>query len=145
MVTQVDIPCSSHDDGVLWCLIGQILFGVLYIPPSRSVNHDDEIFTKIQVDIVNIKEFYNVESVCLLGDFNGRTGSEPEFITFSEHVLNQLDDRVCSDLLVHNDCFGDSVTCICISRDTVINGQGKQVLNLCNSMNLRIMNGRFGP
>ena len=74
-----------------------------------------KFLNKIQVDIVNIKEFYNVESVCLLGDFNGRTGSEPEFITFSEHVLNQLDDRVCNDLLVHNDCFGDSV--IRISRD----------------------------
>ena len=37
-----------------------------------------KVFTKIQVDIVNIKEFYNVESVCLLGDLNGRTGSEPD-------------------------------------------------------------------
>ena len=58
-------------------------------------------------------------------------------------MLNQLGDRVFNDLLVHNDCFGDSV--IRISRDTVMNSQGKQVLNLCNSMNIRIINGRFGP
>ena len=62
LVTQVNIPCTSHDDGILWCLIGHILFGVLYIPPPplRSVNHDDEIFPK-SFESVQFNESTNYE------------------------------------------------------------------------------------
>ena len=36
LVTQVDIPCTSHDDGVLWCLIGHILFWGFIYPPFKK-------------------------------------------------------------------------------------------------------------
>ena len=64
---------TKHYDGILWCLVGVILIGVMYVPPARSVNLDDELFEHLQNDIIYINNEYNVESVCLMG--NGRTGA----------------------------------------------------------------------
>ena len=142
LITEVNIDTTKHDDGVFWCLIGSILFGVLYIPPAGSVNLDEEVFDNIQMDIVNIRDSYNIDTVCLLGDFNGRTGSDPDFISYNNHVRQSLDDRACNEILIGNELM--DLCNVRSSKDNVVNAQGKRILNLCNSMDLRILNGRFG-
>ena len=52
-----------------------------------------------------------------------------------------IDDRVANEILLHN--VNDNIDCR-ISSDSVLNEQGKKLLSLCNAMNLRIANGRFG-
>ena len=66
----------KHYDGILWCIIGKIILGVVYIPPCRSANLDDEIFERLQNDIVDIDSECDFDDICLLGDFNGRTGTK---------------------------------------------------------------------
>ena len=47
------------------------MIGVLYVPPARSVNLDDELFEHLQNYIIDIKNEYNIESVCLMGGWMG--------------------------------------------------------------------------
>lgn len=143
LVSEINIETTKHYDGILWCIIGNILFGVMYIPPSRSVNLDEDIFDRIQNDIVNIQnEYEHVNSTCLLGDFNGRTGLDPDYTLYDDYVIKEIDDKVQNDILLHNST--DTLGCR-ISQDLIVNEQGRKVLGICNSMNLRIVNGRFGP
>ena len=44
---EIKIDVTQHYDGIFWCMIASNLFGVVYIPPNKSVNLDDEIFDKI--------------------------------------------------------------------------------------------------
>jgi hypothetical protein len=44
---QVTINSVKHYNGIFWCIIGSILFGVMYILPAGSVNLDVEIFEHI--------------------------------------------------------------------------------------------------
>ena len=75
-------------------------------------------------------------------DFNGRTGSDPDFISYNNHVRQSLDDRACNEILISNEVM--DLCNVRSSKDNVVNAQGKRILNLCNSMDLRILNGRFG-
>ncbi len=90
---------TRHDEGVLWCRLDNILIGVIYIPPAGSVNFDDDIFERIQQHLSNIKTDYNISSVCIMGDFNGRTGTEADFVSFDKHIIDTIDDHVCDDIL----------------------------------------------
>ena len=118
----------KHYDGILWCILGNILLGVVYIPPCRSVNLDDEIFEKLQNDIVDIDNECDFDDICLLGDFNGRIGTNPDFTPYDDQVIKLIDDRVANEILLHN--VNDNIDCR-ISSDSVLNEQGKKLLSLC--------------
>ena len=52
LCTDISINTVNHYDGVQWCIFGNVLLGVLYIPPRSSANLDIEIFERIQDDIM---------------------------------------------------------------------------------------------
>ena len=72
----------------------------------------------------------------LAGDFNARTGSEPDFIV--------------NDNIPHIPIDNTNYNCDCIteervSQDSVVDSRGKDLLELCICNQLRILNGRcFG-
>ena len=53
---EVELNVTKHYDGILWCLVGVILIGVVYVPPARSVNLDDELVEHLQNDIIDINK-----------------------------------------------------------------------------------------
>ena len=75
-------------------------------------------------------------AVCLFGDFNARTGILPD--------------------VSHNDESGDQSVGLCeilnsnsnvtkrSNKDQYVNNRGKRLIELRNSLNLHIMNGRYG-
>ena len=75
-------------------------------------------------------------AVCLLGDFNARTGTLPD--------------------VSHNDESGDQSWLVYVkfsiiilmsaqrsNKDHYVNNRGKRLIELCNSIDLYIMNGRY--
>ena len=91
--------CSSTND-MLWCIIGDVLFEIMYIPPESSDYYDVDIFAKISLNILELGSLHNVHSVCLLGDFNARTNTLQDSIVLDESFLQNsiLPDHV-NDLL----------------------------------------------
>ena len=124
---------------VTWVKINDILFGVMYIPHEHSVYNTEELFDIIQSDILNICEKENCTNVCLLGDFNARTGQLQEYEKFNKHVVDMSFDGNCNWILKDPDSCADRS-----SVDTTTNAHGLKLLELCTNINLRIVNGRFG-
>ena len=80
--------------------------------------------------------------LCLLGDFNARTGQLSDSIQFDDH----------GNLLESEDMFGNYLNCITdsnprharVNSDKILNSAGRRLIELCRSLNLIIMNGRYG-
>ena len=64
----------------IWVLLGEILIGVLYVPPSESKYNVDDMVHSIDQDILRITNTYSIKWCILLGDFNARTTSSNDQI-----------------------------------------------------------------
>ncbi|KAJ8307056.1 hypothetical protein KUTeg_015140 [Tegillarca granosa] len=98
----------------------------------RKYNIDyDDIYTQLE----NQLAIYKSEGhVIMMGDFNSRTGTLDDFTNF-EKVSAFLHDTLQTDI--------DFVDKSRQSLDKVTNTMGNRLLDLCKSMDLRIMNGRL--
>ncbi len=88
--------CNAMDS-ILWCIIGNVLFSVVYIAPESSVYVDRDIFEKMSLTIVELLSHFNISQVCILGDFNARTGTLQDYILPDESLLRS---NVISDYLI---------------------------------------------
>ena len=79
----------------------------------------------------------------ILGDINCTTGTEDDFINIQPAeqlvVVPEDDDIQMSDVIVNN-CVNKQR----MSEDKIVNENGKQLLNMCKTDNLFIVNGRIG-
>ena len=83
--------------------------------------------------------------ICLLGDFNARTGVKDDFINVNDYVCNavQLDNVTKQEYdLVNLDLLG--IDCKRYNLDKSVNNYGNRLLQLCQNLNLLIANGRLG-
>ena len=94
-----------------------------YIPPS-----DSQYLATLGVDILEeihkgISKYSKVGHTMLIGDFNARTGSEPDFvIDDSDHELPlQLNYLTDTQIPLRN------------SLDSTLNTRGKEILDICIS------------
>lgn len=141
--------CKSSNDCVLWfllknCLYEPVLFGSLYVPPESSDYSDINFFDVIQDDILKLTSDADYK-VCLLGDFNARTGVKEDFTNISDFICNavQLDDVTKHEFdLVNLDILG--IDCKRYNKDKFVNNYGNRLLQLCKDLNLLIANGRLG-
>ncbi|CAG2252355.1 unnamed protein product [Mytilus edulis] len=110
----------------------------MYIPPSNSsytmrTNCDKQIFEKLEQDIT---KFSLEGNIALIGDLNAHIN-----VSESDYITNEIDDSL-DDFLPIN-YIADAVL---KSRSTEIsqntNSYGKQLIELCISAQLRILNGR---
>ena len=60
---------------VLWLVLGDVLFIVVYVHPERSIYADSEIFDTIVSTSMELLEHFNEHNICLTGDFNASTVS----------------------------------------------------------------------
>jgi len=103
-----------------------------YIPPCDSqylANLGVDILEQIQNSII---KYSKLGEIILMGDLNARTGHEVDFVqgdcdTALPLGLEYITDRQIS---VRN------------SLDTILNTRGKEILDLCISARMRILNGR---
>ena len=143
---------DSDSDYILWLQLSKsffkaeddLIFGVVYLPPTDSrFNNPDELeLFEIEITTMSVLHKY----MFLLGDFNARSSSEPEFIDaddfLAEHfgyddTLNQF-YNMSSLLTQYGFEYNRS------SKDTLLNNEGNFLIDICKSNNLFIMNGRCG-
>ena len=105
-----------------------ILLCSCYIPPNHSPYFNPDIFPNLENDINFFKRDY---FVVLAGDFNARTGVEHDFINYDSCNLAPGGISPPTTKIAPRKSF-----------DTHVNDLGKQLLEMCNSLDLRILNGR---
>ena len=119
-----------------------VIFGLVYNPPEDSPYADSSTLDLIENAIVELTSHNDNTQLCLMGDFNARTGQLSDNIRIDDH-----DDLIANDLFFDND--DNSVTDCSLSTPRVnsdkhINNRGRRLIELCRSLNLIIMNGRYG-
>ncbi len=82
-----------------------------------------------------IRRFSKLGEICVSGDLNARTGSLKDYICNdqTDKYIQNCNDY-SRDLKKHN-----MIRC---NQDVKINVRGKELVDLCKSVNLRICNGR---
>ncbi len=105
----------------------------VYIPPQESKYYSDEIFEELVDDLIEFSP--GNEDLMIIGDFNARTNCLPDHIPATN--LTNDDNSVISNLgnfIKRSNCDTGNP-----------NKHGRNLINLCRSTNLRILNGRkFG-
>ncbi|MCG7877394.1 MAG: endonuclease/exonuclease/phosphatase family protein, partial [Candidatus Thiodiazotropha endolucinida] len=143
---------QSDSDYVFWFRLNKrltgtredVIFGVVYIPPSASrfYNADETDLFEIELQSTCINNKY----VVLMGDFNARTGTVPDISDADDFLMDHFDLQftphdlinISSLLLQLNMSVQRS------SKDAVLTNEGKNLLDMCKSSNLCILNGRCG-
>ena len=64
-------------------LCSDVLFCATYIPPEGCTYSNISIFDDLQHDLLEL--YQNNSLICLLGDFNARTGNVQDFVTYDEN------------------------------------------------------------
>ena len=140
------VTVIKHSDFVVWLKIKQhgnldLYLGAVYIPPLDSTStissfQDNNAFQLIQEDITHFKSIGHV-SVC--GDFNARTGQLPDYILTHG---NDLHDMFVPSYRLFYENYEFPNFCRS-SDDTKANRYGKELIELCKSSEMKIMNGYF--
>ena len=99
-----------------------------YIPPKESLYYSDELFQDLVDDIIDLTT--ENEDFLVMGDFNARTHTLTDHIPTAKHDDDTAGLNTAS-FLNRNNC--DS---------SLPNLHGQNLINLCRSTNLRILNGR---
>ena len=124
----------------LWIKLNKTFFGLdqdlylcaVYIPPHNSVHGDDD-FINLEAEI---SKFGTLGNISLIGDFNARIGTAPDFNMGELNDSNILEDILPSDY--ENDTYLKRN-----NEDKMVNSQGQNLLDLCVSSRLRVLNGRY--
>ena len=116
-------------------LTNDIYICFAYISPNNSSfskRQDTDAFQNIMADI---NKYVNKGKIMLLGDFNART------YNICENIIDDND----SFIPLPDDYVADVNIIPRVSQDMIINEYGKELLEICTSCQLRILNGRkFG-
>ncbi|VDI41162.1 Hypothetical predicted protein [Mytilus galloprovincialis] len=92
---------------------------------------DDDVLDSIERDMTCT--YKQLGDIILCGDLNARSGSEPDFIQ---------NDVYDTHLPIYNDYDCDTIQDVRHSYDSKVDVRGRQLLDLCISTKMRILNGR---
>ena len=134
---------KQYHDYYVWLKLDRNMFSceksiyicLVYQPPVSSVyndaNSDTSLISLIESDLVNL---VNDDYVLVMGDLNGRTGVEYDFINDDNTIPTQDDvDMYRSDANIGRR----------VSQDMNKNARGDEIIELCTNHKLRILNGRL--
>lgn len=101
-----------------------------YAPPHDSPYCDEEFFNRLHTEI---NSFQAQGNILLCGDFNARTGTEPDCIdpAGNSHIFNNLSAPLIPITMTRN------------NPDKTINKNGKELVHLCRALGLYMLNGRI--
>ncbi len=111
------------------CLDEDLYLCASYIPPRESPYYNEDIFSTLQSEIIY---FQSLGPVLLMGDLNARTGREADYISSDGDKYINSSHTYQQKIL----------TKARQNYDNTVNTHGKQVLQLCKSRGLYIVNGR---
>ena len=100
--------------------------GTSYISPHKGKLAESKKIQNLADDIVRFKR--EGGNIILQGDFNARTSNEKDFIQPDKYDENNQADIL--NIPLRN------------SQDKISDGRGKELIDLCKSLDLTIINGR---
>lgn len=100
----------------------------IYIPPLESPYFCEETFPNLEKEIIH---FQSKGHIIICGDLNARTGDQPDFI------CNQGDHFITGGNVYFPSQHSRE------NSDKGVNTHGKNLLQLCRSLGLYIINGRL--
>ena len=143
---------EHESDYIMWFKISKqyiqsdedILYGVVYVPPSESRFRNTDEFEKIEIEILDTSISYKY--VYLLGDFNARTGCEDDFVTADDYLVSHFEyDESLLKFYNRSTCLPEYDMVINrVNKDSVKNNDGNLLLDMGKTSNLFILNGRCG-
>ena len=103
--------------------------GAVYLPCEGSIYNHHDIFSDIAQDLITLKTDFNIP-VCLIGDFNARTGLLDDFL----HIENEISNLTGLDRINHNLDMRSSELGFITHRfnDLMTNSNGLHLIDMCN-------------
>ena len=150
LITQVHIH-KNMSDYVLWFSLKEpvsskskytIVIGIVYIPPESSPYFNKDTFTILQDEINNLSTEKNI---LLLGDFNARTQSLPDYVIGDTEVNSsvELSNELLDYMNEPNKLLNIGIPLERANQDKCKpNSHGYKLIELCKNNNLYILNGR---
>ena len=144
---------ESDSDYILWFKLNKSVFkteedlhfGAVYVPPSDSRFNTAEELSVFDVEISNMCIAHKY--VHLIGDFNARVADQTGITNVDSFLSKhfEFDDSLLehfemSDVFDKNNHISRQRR----SRNSVLNHEGKVLLDVCKANNLIILNGRCG-
>ncbi|XP_063399702.1 uncharacterized protein LOC134684345 [Mytilus trossulus] len=129
-------------------LNSDVIFGCVYVPPENSKYSTIEAFEELENEL-NILTNTENSYIALVGDFNSKTGSLPNYIIPDESVVSMFDLDCDADILDYlydyENLTRNKITLQRVSQCTCRpNKYGHRLLELCRKNNLCIANSRVG-
>ena len=103
-----------------------VLFAAVYIEPVSSNYFNRNVYAEMERTLINL----DFNHVCLLGDFNSRTGELNETVSKCPHI-EDYDELSEFDLIKR------------ASKDKQTNQMGHELISFCKTCQLLIANGRL--
>ena len=142
-ILNIEIVDISKSDNVVWIKIQNVLFcddiyvGIVYMPPESSrYAMAKDIFSVLAEDIFSLSVNGHI---LLCGDFNARTGLLSDFHLNCHGSLGHSSD----DLPYFVDHY-ENITVERVNQDKNVNSYGRDLIDLCKSAGIYIVNGRTG-
>ena len=127
-------PVKNNNQDAAWVKIDKSLcgrdtyLGTLYFSPTGTKEHISKQFSDLASDIA---KFQQKGEVIIQGDLNARIGKEQDFFNLHNVECHKdYDEEEESGIGQRN------------SEDIVINKRGEELVELCKSLNMVILNGR---
>ena len=102
----------------------------VYVPPVQSKYANRDAFN----DIADTLSHWDEKNVILLGDFNGRTGTIPDYID-SDTIID--DEQSMTNIMTNL-----NIQHTRHSEDGIVNEFGNKLIDFCKSQGILIVNGR---
>ena len=137
---------AKDSDDIIWIKIKGQLFNLphdlylclCYIIPvssSRAALVEMDVFDRISNYIIKIANDTNdCYNILICGDLNSRVGNEKDYVVF-DNDANIIILPIDYNIDVHIPRF---------SQDSIVNTNGRKLLDFCKLNSLRIANGRMG-
>lgn len=145
------VPMKSHSKLIQWIRISKavtntdrdIYCGNIYIPPQGSKFASPDPYLEIQTEI---NEHCENSDLLLIGDFNSRSGVSRDYTITDEFLSKLHDDNILQTESAHilSKLEEYGVPLERRSADSTTNTYGLQLIELCKSNDLFILNGRLG-
>ena len=135
---------KTNCEWVLWVKVSDhknklsFLLGSTYIPCETSTFYCEDIYDYLQEDLLDLQTEFQLPIV-LMGDFNSRCGTLCDTVTYEKEVLSSTGFSDEDSNFIEQQALLQRK-----SEDVIVNKNGKNLISLCKSFNLRILNGRFG-
>ena len=130
---------GSQSPNRMWLKLNKTFFGTgthiylcaVYIPPLNSTHTADDLLN-LEAEIANYSKYGDI---ALIGDFNARTGEQADYIENENNSIQFLQDMLPQDYDLDSPIKRNNLD--------ILNQQGNNLLNMCLSSRLRILNGRY--